>query len=250
LQKTLGPFIAYAVTFGQVGSKRNVKVSSDHLKILYKYAIASSNAYLDKPQIEIDGWKRVKRFEGKLGSGADIYERKGIRKEKVVVIAFRGTEFATWRDWVFGNFNIIYPGQYKEAALLMKQIRHEYGNAITIETTGHSLGGGLALSLARTNPGVNSFVFDSSPRLNSSNRYNNLQVQVVEQGEILTYARALWRIIPPNSFEPVVTYKVNYLKGRALLQHSIDQLAQAMLKDAARVDKGAQKMWADLERRR
>ena len=239
------------VTLGQVFLKSTGTLTTEQKKAVYKYALASSNAYrvrVGKPHSKIPGWTRAKRFENNLGSAADLYERRGPKGKKIIVIAFRGTEFTSLKDWLFGNFNIAYPGQFLEAQLLMKLVHQKYGSDVIIETTGHSLGGGLALSIARTHPGVSSIVFDSSPRLFSTNRYENRQVQIVESGEILTYIRALWHVIPPNSFSPVKTYKVNYLDGGLIGKHDMFALAEGLLADAAAFDPEARKLLSSLQR--
>ena len=243
--------LANFVTLGQVFLKSTGTLTTEQKKAVYKYAIASSNAYqvqAGKPHLKIPGWTRVKRFENNLGSAADLYERPGPNGKKVVVIAFRGTEFTSLKDWFFGNFNIVYPGQFLEAQLLVKLVHQNYGSDVIIETTGHSLGGGLALSIARTHPGISSIVFDSSPRLFSTNRYENRQVQIVESGEILTYFRALWRVIPPNSFSPVKTYKVNQLDAGLIGNHDMFALATGLLNDAAAFDPDAKKLLSSLQR--
>ena len=119
-------FLASAVDFatlGQAGESQVPNVRSEYIQKSYRYAMASSNAYkhglYKDNQFVIPGWTRVKRYENRLGSAADIYEVSGRDR---VIIAFRGTEFLTLKDWMYGNFNVLYPGQYKEAQLLYKLI--------------------------------------------------------------------------------------------------------------------------------
>ena len=232
--ETLASAVGF-LTLGQAGESQSPDIKSEYIDESHRYAMACSNAYkhgvYKNNQFLIPGWSRVERYDNRLGSAADVYEVEGGER---VIIAFRGTEFRTLKDWMYGNFNIIYPGQYKEAQLVYRLVRQKYGNQVKIVTTGHSLGAGLALNCARNNPEVDAVVFDASPRVFSYARYPSSQLHIVEKGEIMTLVRTVWRYIPPNAFNPLVTRSVDYFDGSRLQQHNMYHLAFAILNDAAR----------------
>lgn len=60
------------------------------------------------------------------------------------VLAYRGTQMATWQDWVHGNSQSlgVKSAQYTQAVEVAQLVQGVHGDNLTF--TGHSLGGGLA----------------------------------------------------------------------------------------------------------
>ena len=190
---------------------------------IYPYAIMSTNAYDHKPQISIPGWKRINRAEKKQhGFSADIYLSDD---EKSVVIAFRGTDDK--KDWRNANFDINIEGQYSDADRLFSTVLKEYGNK-KIMTTGHSLGGGLALHISLANQGVDAFVFDTTPRIfagNNYEKYKNRRVLVYDSGEVLELLRGFFSTLKKFNSEK---YRYNFLGGNLVHEHSIEAFSRCM----------------------
>lgn len=133
----------------------------------FVYAFMASNVYEKyggtNPKFDIPYWQQVgeKRSNWK-GFGAHIY--KSTKGRKRVAIAFEGTDPTSLADWVFGNLNIYWKGQYGDAKRLIDEIVERYPDH-QIFTTGHSLGGGLAIHAAFYHNKVTVFAFNSSPRI-------------------------------------------------------------------------------------
>ena len=197
------------------------------------YAMMSSNAYHNtdrvKFPIEKMGWVQVDlggkptdqpTKEGITGLAYDIFEKKGSDE---VAFAFRGTD--SKRDYLTANlapwpFSFQYTQAKSAFAKYLKDHPHK-----KITVTGHSLGGGLALSMS-VRFGVNAVVFDSSPRIFDGLGDHHLQAErvlVYEGGEILEVVRKHWKKI----FEAVKQeniYKASFDFGGAN-KHRSDHLA-------------------------
>jgi hypothetical protein len=204
----------------------------------YIYAIMSFNAYDDRPQIDIPNWDRVKRFETWKGFGVDVYLSNN---HEDMVVAFRGTDgFTGFNDWFWGNFNLFWEGQYADADdafIQIEQIADKYN--ITndhIITTGHSLGGGLAMHIAILHDGIDSYVFNPSPRVFAQgkyDKYNNRIVLIAESGEVLSVARKGFSTLPKINPEE---YRYNYLGGNFFKEHVMQNFSQCMYKTAKLTD--------------
>jgi pimeloyl-ACP methyl ester carboxylesterase len=138
------------------------------------YGIASNEAYGD-PNLEYFRVEKYDRAFLKLASGdkGGIHFDAYIREAGIpsVVVAFRGTRLWEWRDWVanFSWFTGVLPidSEYAAAREVFMDIRQQattrFGSKPnSYVTTGHSLGGGLALHVAAGFPCVDAVVFDSS----------------------------------------------------------------------------------------
>lgn len=207
------------------------------------YAMLSANAYEKKPgRVRFDvsklGWVRVDlegeptdepTKEHKLsGLAYDIYEKIDTNK---VVFAFRGTDKEA--DYLTANLAIPpFNFQYRQARKAVARYLSEHGQKDVV-ATGHSLGGGLALS-ASVHHGIKAYAFDPSPRIFDG--IGDLhapaeRVVAYQDGEILQHFRQYWR-----KFSDVVEekniYKCNYaavfgsesahrgdLLAKGLLQH-------------------------------
>jgi len=91
-----------------------------------------------------EGWERLENYPSRVGTGFYAVAYRS-QIDGRVVVAYRGTEFTTWQDWVAGNLSQgagLPAPQYAEAAIVARQAQARYGD--NIEFTGHSLGGGLA----------------------------------------------------------------------------------------------------------
>ena len=201
------------------------------------YAMMSSNAYhkTDRVKFAIEklGWIQIgldgtptnnPTKERTSGLAYDIYRKQGTDE---VVITFRGTD--SKRDWPTGNLTVgPFSGQYKQA-------RKEFDKYISshpkdkIIITGHSLGGGLALSVS-VRKGVDAIVFDSSPRIFDGLGDKHLpatRVLIYEGGEILEVVRKRWKKI----FE--VVSQDNIFKClfdfNGVSKHRSDYLARGLL---------------------
>lgn len=141
------------------------------------YAMMASNAYLDSDRtyfpIESLGWVRVDldgnptpnnsytpSLIGRLFSNLqyDIWVKSS---ENRAVIAFKGTDEKI--DWIDGNFPLGISVPYKSAKKHVKRFVHDHPEW-QLTLTGHSLGGGMALSVSLWE-GVDAYVFNPSPRV-------------------------------------------------------------------------------------
>lgn len=219
------------------------------------YAMLSSNAYHKSDRVkfpvEMLGWIQIDLTGNptkqptkvrRSGLAYDIFEKQNTNE---VIFAFRGTD--SKKDYLNANFAIPpFSIQYAQANNEFEDYIKTHPDKL-ITVTGHSLGGGLALSIS-VRHGFNAVVFDSSPRVFDGSRDINLaatRIQVYEGGEILGVARHFWKkkfnkIVPPEN-----TYKASFDFGKtdsltrlaeAGLKHRSDYLATGLLRLGATVD--------------
>jgi pimeloyl-ACP methyl ester carboxylesterase len=213
------------------------------------YAMLSANAYREQPgRIRFDvrklGWVRVD-LDGEPTKGPtkehefsglayDIYEQEGTNK---VVFAFRGSEDA--KDYLWANFSVPpFNFQYRQARKAVGKYLSQNSQKNVI-ATGHSLGGGLALSVS-VHHGVKAFTFDSSPRIfdGIGDMHEPAErVVIYQEGEILEEFRKYWKKLP-EVVEQKNIYKCNYPdvfveKGKPISdmvnKHRSDLLAKGLL---------------------
>lgn len=201
------------------------------------YAMVASNSYHKNDRVHFPveqlGWIQVdlngkptseptRKF--KSGLAYDIFEKNASDE---VIFAYRGTD--SKHDYFTSSltippFNI----QYIQARKQFLEYK-EKNPTKKITVTGHSLGGGLALSMS-VRFGVDAVVFDSSPRVFDGVHNKHLpasRVAVYEDGEILVKARKYW-----HKFSEVVAdndvYKANFDFGK-INKHRCDYLALNLL---------------------
>ncbi|SFF79930.1 lipase family protein [Neptunomonas qingdaonensis] len=209
------------------------------------YAMMSANAYKKKAKrVRFDlnklGWQQVD-LNGKLtdkpakvhkisGLAYNIYEKVGTNK---VVFAFRGTD--SKNDYLWANLSVPpFNFQYRQARKAIRKYLIEHRNKDVV-ATGHSLGGGLALSVS-VRLGVKAFAFDPSPRVfdGLGNVHKPAErVIVYQKGEILRLVRKLWKkdneVVKRKN-----VYECNYpkvFKGKS--KHRGDLLAKGLLVEGA-----------------
>ena len=185
------------------------------------YAMLSANAYEKKAgRIRFDvsklGWVRVDldgeptdkpTMESKFsGLAYDIYTKEGTNK---VVFAFRGSDRK--QDYLTANFSVPpFNVQYRQARKAVGKYLKENDQKNVI-ATGHSLGGGLALSVS-VHHGVKAFAFDPSPRIfdGMGDMHEPAErVIVYQDGEILQKVREHWKM-KSDVVEQKNVYKCDY----------------------------------------
>lgn len=209
------------------------------------YAMMASNAYHKSDRItyplEELGWVQV-NLDGTTtteptmtyssGLAYDIYEKRGSNE---VVWAIRGTDSKL--DYLWANF-AIYPLQYKQVNRDFQAYQNKPENAKkAISVTGHSLGGGLALSVS-VHSGVQAITFDSSPRVFDGFRDEHkpaTRIIIYEDGEILELVRKHWKkiaeVVPKeNIYECTFDFD-------GLNRHRADGLASKLLELGATANK-------------
>jgi len=165
------------------------------------YAMLSCNAYHETDKlnfpVEAAGWQLVDldgdpstkpTKDGFLtGFAYDIYEEIDGNKS---VIAFRGTD--SKKDWALSNLAVPFSIPYKQAWKAVRKYL-EKNPSRNLILTGHSLGGGMALS-ASVHFGVPAIVFDPSPRIfDGLGDYHEPATRVIiyQNGEVLERLREL-----------------------------------------------------------
>ncbi len=181
------------------------KITAEVAESVCIYAMMSANAYKKKKgrirfNLKKLGWKQVD-LNGKAtikpakvhkisGLAYNIYEKIGTNK---VVFAFRGTDGKN--DYLWANLSIPpFNLQYRQARKAIKKYLNENKHKKVV-VTGHSLGGGLALSIS-VRFGIKAFTFDSSPRVfdGRKNKHKEAKrVLIYQKGEILKLVRKLWK---------------------------------------------------------
>lgn len=217
------------------------------------YSMMASNAYANDPQkthfpLKALGWKKVdvngnpvpetqnsytsETFVGRIFSNLqfDIWEDSTSNR---TIIAFKGTEEKV--DWVNGNLAIGISIPYKSAKKHVRKYIDAHPDR-SVSVTGHSLGGGLALSVSFWE-GVDAIVFNTSPRIfDGINNANEpaIRLAVFQQAEVLQKIRK-WYPKFLNKIKPdqIVETQFNYPGGTS---HRSDLLAEGILSCSTECD--------------
>lgn len=228
--------------------------------IYIPYAVAALNAYAykapDGSTYESDGelsrftlsaysasWSRQPRIVKPSGLTLDYYFNDDDPEVLKILIAFRGTESSSAGDW-FSNLSWItqlipIKNQYDYAREAVSEVRARArvlakGKKLTMLTTGHSLGGGLAEHVAYAFPCVSAVVFNSSfvvNRFRLAEPFDDAQVvHIFDKNDELTFLR---RLFLSDSESPTYKrYGINPV-ARGGLQHKSEPLAVGMARMVA-----------------
>ncbi len=232
-----------AKSLDEIEGHENVQMLPKELAKDYAvYAMMASNAYLDpnRTYFKLDGlgWEKVdlegnptKRnsyspsWIGKIFSNLqyDIWESTNSNK---TVISFKGTDEKI--DWTT-NFWIGPSVAYKSAKKHVKKYQ-EKNPERDVVVVGHSLGGGLAISVSLW-LGVDAYAFNSSPRVFDGwgdNSEEATRKAIFQEKEILSILRSLW-----PKFHEVMNEEDIYQTSfdfNGVNRHRIDYLAEGILR--------------------
>lgn len=230
----------------QVGHEDAKQLPKEEAANYSLYAMMASNAYLDPERtyfpIEELGWVRVdldgkptdknsyspNTFWGKLFSNLqfDIWEHQNSNK---TVISFKGTDEKI--DWVVANSWFGPSVPYKSAKKHVKDyIKKHPEREKSLVVTGHSLGGGLALSISLW-LGKDAYVFNSSPRVYDGwgdHKEPATRKAIYQENEALSKVRSFW----PKFFEvmnedDIFQTNFNY---NGVSNHRADYIAEGLLR--------------------
>ena len=196
----------------------------------YLFAQIATNAYNESSDFELG--PRVKgplnkSIDDKTGFGAQLYYLNTDAGERACVIAYRGTDFFSLQDWVFGN---LFDVQYQQGLDYYKKIRESERQksepCTQFYVVGHSLGGAIATHVSLWEADVAAFIFNNSPRLRRG-PITNKRVAVSQYGEVLAVLR-----------RPFInaggTYTmINCKKGNPISRHAMRPLAECLTEIAA-----------------
>ncbi|MFT5097930.1 MAG: hypothetical protein ACI9HY_000036 [Planctomycetaceae bacterium] len=222
--------------------------NTEYANSLALFAMLSSNAYVNKTQrtrfpVEQLGWKKVypdgspvpddknsytpKTWLGDIFSSLqfDIWEHQ-ISND--TIIAFKGTD-EKW-DWTAGNLAIGVSIQYKSAKKHVKKYR-DLNPDRNIMLTGHSLGGGLALSVSVWE-GIHAYVFNTSPRIFDGIKNHSepaIRKTLFQDREVLQALRKVYpKFLEKMSNDDII--KANFDYGESGGKHRADLLAEGLLR--------------------
>lgn len=211
------------------------------------HAAISSNSYLRSDRVwfpvEEISWYKVDLMGNPISSkmpsysnrfaglAIDVWEQEG---SKSTIFAFRGTD-SKW-DYMMANLSFPISIQYKSANKKFKKYQERASRDITV--TGHSLGGGLALSVYTKNKNINVIVFDSSPRVFDGwghEAEEGHRMLVFQKGEVLEKVRKRCNAKIDELVPSVDRYFTKYQSPK-LDPHRSDLIAIGLVKQGSECD--------------
>lgn len=196
------------------------------------YAQLSENAYHDSGTFVLPESVRRDTLVSLDGSGfaAAVYSILSASGREQVVIAYRGTQFTSWKDWSRGNIGML---QNRQALAFYDSVRARVGDSVPIAVTGHSLGGAMATSVSLRRAGVPTYVFNTSSHFTRGTIEDSPRVSVASYGEILKGVRFVLR-----NTDQVHTV-IPCVEGNVVERHSQRALATCLTQIAALTDDAA-----------
>lgn len=164
------------------------------------------------------------------GFSASVYSLLSGAARQQVVIAYRGTQFTSWKDWTRGNIGML---QNRQALAFYDSVRTRIPATVPITVTGHSLGGAMATSVSLRRAGVPTYVFNTSSHFTRGTIEDSPRVSVASYGEILKGVRFVLR-----NTDQIHTV-VPCTEGNIVARHSQRALATCLTQIAALTDSGA-----------
>jgi Lipase (class 3) len=197
-------FYSRFAVFAEQAVKLNVELANAYAI----HAMMSSNAYVGNEDriyfpLEELGWRKIDLSGKPIARDKNSYEPRTIwgkifsnlqfdiwvhQASSETIVAFKGTEGIM--DWLAANLSIGVSIPYKSAK---KQLRGLIENKQhrRLSLTGHSLGGGVALSVSVWE-GIDAIVFNTSPRIFDGSENKNepaIRKAIFQEGDILENIR-------------------------------------------------------------
>jgi hypothetical protein len=201
----------------------------------YLYAQLAQNAYSEAEYALLSHVSEAAPLyeDPKTGFAVRSYWVREGQNEPYVVVAFRGTNFTSWRDWIFGNFP--FNTHYRQGLAYVRTLREQLPEGTRIVLTGHSLGGAIATYVSLREQNVPTYGFNASGRLTRGSAEHNERHMISQYGE----AVAAFRRPFINAYGTYTT--INCVRGNPLFRHTMRHLADCLTRIAAWEDEAARK---------